>query len=287
MPVNIFTTIDDPLAAHSTDAFGINDSGQIVGTFGTSNVFLHGFVLRGGSFVTIDDPVQTQFSTEVLAINDAGQIVGHYRDAGGLHGVLLTGNIFIPIDDPLASPSQGTSAFGINDAGQIVGTFKDATSTTHGFLRSNGGAFSTLDHPSAGIGAGLGTFASGINEAGQIVGSYTDKDLRTHGFLRDPPGSGGVFKTLDDPLATQGTVARGINDASQIVGAFLTFDNPTSTSVSHGFLLTAAHTSPLTIRRPPRPARLRLSAPVAQACICLVLQSHGALLLRELDGGVK
>jgi probable HAF family extracellular repeat protein len=204
MPVNIFTTIDDPLATHSTDAFGINDSGQIVGTFGTSNVFLHGFVLRGSSFTTIDDPIENQFSTEVFDINDAGQIVGHYRDAGGLHGVLLSGNIFVPIDDP--SATQGTTAFGINDAGQIVGTFQDATSS-HGFLRSNGGAFNTLDHPAAGTGAGRGTFASDINEAGQIVGSYTDKDIRTHGFLRDAPASGGVFTTLDDPLATQGTLA--------------------------------------------------------------------------------
>jgi len=48
MPVNIFTTIDDPLATQDTDPFGINGSGQIVGAFRTNSVF-HGFVLSGGS----------------------------------------------------------------------------------------------------------------------------------------------------------------------------------------------------------------------------------------------
>jgi hypothetical protein len=55
MPVNIFTTIDDPLATQDTDPFGINGSGQIVGAFRTNSVF-HGFVLSGGSFTTLDAP---------------------------------------------------------------------------------------------------------------------------------------------------------------------------------------------------------------------------------------
>src|SRR5262249_39501983 len=57
------------------------------------------------------------------------------------------------------------------------------------------------------------TSASGINNAGQIVGFFSDA-RGTHGFLRS---SGGVFTTLDDPLATDGTEAFGINNAGQIV----------------------------------------------------------------------
>jgi hypothetical protein len=33
MPIHTYTTIDDPLATNGTDAFGINDNGQIVGQY--------------------------------------------------------------------------------------------------------------------------------------------------------------------------------------------------------------------------------------------------------------
>ena len=56
MPVNIFTTIDDPLAPSLTRAFGINNSGVIVGSFFDASNHQHGFLLSGGSFITLDDP---------------------------------------------------------------------------------------------------------------------------------------------------------------------------------------------------------------------------------------
>ena len=61
----------------------------------------HGFLLSGGSFITIDDPIQTVAFSAANGINDAGQIVGSYADDTGLHGFLLSGNIFVPIDDPI------------------------------------------------------------------------------------------------------------------------------------------------------------------------------------------
>ena len=45
-----------------------------------SNRF-HGFLLRDGSYTTIDVPGSTY--TEIAGINDADQIVGVYRDAMG------------------------------------------------------------------------------------------------------------------------------------------------------------------------------------------------------------
>src|SRR5438309_166079 len=148
MPVNIFTTIDDPLATQDTDPFGINGSGQIVGAFRTNSVF-HGFVLSGGSFTTLDAHLAT--STQAFGINDAGQIVGFFSVASTTHGFLQSGGTFIPIDDPSAGPGSpgGTVARGINNAGQIVGSFTDASVKTHGFLRSSAGTFTTFDDPSA------------------------------------------------------------------------------------------------------------------------------------------
>jgi hypothetical protein len=58
MPIYTFTTFDDPSAqTGATSAIGINDSGQIVGGYlGTDNV-AHGFLLSGGTYTTLTDPL--------------------------------------------------------------------------------------------------------------------------------------------------------------------------------------------------------------------------------------
>jgi probable HAF family extracellular repeat protein len=125
----------------STVARGINDAGDIVGTFSDATGS-HGFLLTGGVFTTIDavppfapPPPQLGAGTDAFGINDAGQIVGSFNDATGFHGFLLTGGVFTTIDAPgSTTPLPFTQIFGINDAGQIVGRFSDATFVDHGFL---------------------------------------------------------------------------------------------------------------------------------------------------------
>src|SRR6266446_696148 len=98
----IFTQIDVP-GAFSTAALGINNAGQIVGSF---NQGVHGFLDAGGSFTQIDVPFPfCRFPgacfTEASGINNAGQIVGSF----GLldPGFLLTGGSFTQIDVPGAT----------------------------------------------------------------------------------------------------------------------------------------------------------------------------------------
>jgi hypothetical protein len=70
-----FTQIDVP-GAIGTEAFGINDAGQIVGRFDTGSPVSfsgHGYLDTGGSFTQIDVPGAV--ITQALGINDAGQIV--------------------------------------------------------------------------------------------------------------------------------------------------------------------------------------------------------------------
>ena len=67
-----FTTIDVPGAAPgSTQAGGINNSGQIVGSF-DAGATTHGFLDTGGSFTTIDVPGASGAGTVASGINDAG-----------------------------------------------------------------------------------------------------------------------------------------------------------------------------------------------------------------------
>lgn len=160
-------------------AYGINDSGQIVGTYSVINAspatsFVAGFLMNdnGKTFTTLEDPNGDHF-TEVRGINNAGVIVGNYRDSNGsVHGFVAT-------------PGAG-------------GTY----------------SYTTLDDP-----AGHNfTSIQGINSPGQVVGSYDDSSSVAHGFVATPAGLGYSFTSLDDPGGVQGTAALDISDSGTIVG---------------------------------------------------------------------
>src|SRR5260221_3487100 len=78
MPVYTYATFDDPLntSGDGTLASGINDTGQIVGTYADASG-VHGFLLSGGSYTTLHAPLAPQY-TIAPGINGAGQIVGVY-----------------------------------------------------------------------------------------------------------------------------------------------------------------------------------------------------------------
>ena len=112
---------------------GINDAGQVVGTFSDGGRFYHGFLRDpSGNITTFDLPVARAGSTEAYGINNAGEIVGYFLDGNrpGSDGFLrdATGNITI-IDEPAGRlPSREIStmmakswdAFSINAAHPTV-----------------------------------------------------------------------------------------------------------------------------------------------------------------------
>src|SRR5262245_163743 len=98
-----------------TDINGINDSGQVVGSY-TAGGVTHGFVKSGESYTTIDVPGAT--STAAWDINESGQVAGSYVSGGVTRGFLLSGGVYTTIDVP---GSTRTMPRGIGDSGQIVG----------------------------------------------------------------------------------------------------------------------------------------------------------------------
>jgi hypothetical protein len=59
MPIHIFNTFDDPSGiTGTTQAFGVNDTDQIVGLYQTASGFF-GFLESGGTYTTLDDPSAT------------------------------------------------------------------------------------------------------------------------------------------------------------------------------------------------------------------------------------
>lgn len=70
--------------AAMTQAFGINDNGEVVGTYtvGTgNNAVTHGFTWWNGKFTTVNYPAAS--STALNGVNDEGDTVGFYTDAAG------------------------------------------------------------------------------------------------------------------------------------------------------------------------------------------------------------
>ena len=261
-----FSTFDIPGAVNIYPT-GINNAGQIVGTFNDSDSH-HGFLYTNNAFTIFEVPGSG--STFPADINDTGEIVGSYTNNHGdeSHGFLYSQGVFTTIDVP---NSRGTSgALGLNNVGQIVGTF-DSTPPTRGFLYSNG-VFSTLDFPRP-QDTSRTTRLYGINDAGQIAGSFcgvspdgyecygfiyfnsnftiVDGDLRGINNVGQVVGStfvytNGTFTTINVPGSTE-TSVDGINDAGQIVGNYV--DNEDHL---HGFVAT-----PIPV---PEPASLILLA---------------------------
>ena len=210
----IFTTLDVP-GSTLTQAYGINDSGQVVGLYEDTRG-LHGFLFSGGAYTSLDVPGPNW--TQPNGINASGEIVGWYNGVQN-HGFLLNGGNYTTLDVPGAI---FTIATGINNAGQVVGTWGNGQ-RTFPFLLS-GITYTTFNTP--------GSYASGaygINNAGQIVGyNQTTGDLRTHGFLLS--GGGTNYTSIDVPGAYN-TETTGINDFGQIVGFY------DQNGIEHGFLM--------------------------------------------------
>ena len=83
-----FTKIDFP-GAITTDSYGINTRGDIVGNYINADKSDHGFLLSGGQYSTIEFPGAT--ATEAFTINPRGDVGGFYSLAGVSHGFLLVG----------------------------------------------------------------------------------------------------------------------------------------------------------------------------------------------------
>jgi probable HAF family extracellular repeat protein len=79
LPQIEINSIDVP-GALQTQAYKINDRGQIVGLFIDAGGAQHGFLWEDGVFITIDVP--GALATAALDIDNHGRIVGQYLESG-------------------------------------------------------------------------------------------------------------------------------------------------------------------------------------------------------------
>lgn len=220
----VYTTLYGPAppGVYSTDAVGINASGQIAGNYTDRNGFTYGFLYNAGVYTTIDVPGSVY--TEALGINSAGQVVGTYNNGVNNIGFLYSNGVYTTINPPA---SIGSVAVRINNSGDIVGDYTRQQNSQSGFLYTNG-TYTTLSVP------GEIVAVQGINDFGEIAGEYDDLSLNFHGFLY----SNGSYVTVEPPNAAY-SQALGINKSGQVVGFYAAAGVPPppgESSTDYGFL---------------------------------------------------
>lgn len=215
------------LGGTRSQAFSINDHGQIVGGSTTTTIpEQHAFLYSGGVMNDLGTLGGSQ--SIALGINQSGQIVGYSATTGnlGTRGFLYSGGAMNDIGTLGGSSSY---AYGLNDSGEVVGYSNTTAGTQHAFLYT-GGAMVDL-----GTLGGVESYAYGVNNSGEIVGS-----LYSPGSSRAFLYSGGSMIDLNSllPAGSDWSLnnAVAINDSGLILGdGFINGE-------THAFLLNTSQT---------------------------------------------
>jgi probable HAF family extracellular repeat protein len=204
------------LGGNVSSAYGINNSGQIVGGARTSSGAHHAFLYSGGTMIDLGTLGGT--ASQARSINNHGQVVGYAENASGNpHAFLFSGNG--PMQD-LGTLGGVSIAYGINDSGDVVG-YSTGSPSTRAFIYSGSGPMQSMGTlPNGSI-----STAFAINNNRQTVG-YADSSLLIRAFVCNRNGP------LQDlgVLADRKTWATSINDTGLIAGYYQ------YSSVHEGFL---------------------------------------------------
>jgi hypothetical protein len=220
-----FVTFDVPGAVNGTSPSGINDNGDVSGTY-TDNVGsgYHGFVrAANGSIVTFDAP-NGGFVWYGSFINAKGEVAGAYYDGVTFveHTFLREPNgAFTTIDPPDAV--NGSYASEITPDGRILGVYFDADYNSFGFMRDRSGTFTTITGPGGLQGQSDGYVSTGSNlsitPSGEIAGTYFDPSVSVYRvFLLSKAGQYTAFDAATYPPCCLYSSPTGINPAGTVTG---------------------------------------------------------------------
>lgn len=211
------------LTGGSSNAYGINDGGQAVGSSVASNGRLHA-VLYGPSGSPTDLGTLGGPESHAYAISNNGQVAGYasalvtYIDAYGnpyvveeTHAFLHSGGVMNDLGK--LSGATYSYAYGINNSGQVVGWSGNAFLYSGGIM-TNLGTLSGWDI----------SRAYGINDQGQVVGAaYIQDPLgpfyeQPRAFIFDDGMMTNLNSLIDPGSGWTLQEARDINEFGQIVG---------------------------------------------------------------------
>jgi probable HAF family extracellular repeat protein len=168
-------------------AYGINDSGQIVGRYQNADGATHAFLYVTGQLTDLG--TLGGANSEALALNVTGLIVGDSQtSAGPIHAFVFNNGAMQDLGT-LPDFANASFARGVNNAGQIVGE-SDSESQKRAFVYSDGRmtdlTLAAVNMRQAGFSAL--DVANSVNNQGWIAGFGTTLDGRLAGFLAIPVG---------------------------------------------------------------------------------------------------
>jgi probable HAF family extracellular repeat protein len=214
---------DGLFAGASTDAWGINAIGQVVGRSDNKAVLWNPVSPHSGIFGAPTELTQPGGPSLAigLGINASGQVTGNTSEAKK-EGFLFTpstpnGNSGSVIRVGTLPPSQIGFGTGINNYGQVTGTSFGAFVWTPDAPNATTGQITRL---APALNSSQVTLA--INNSGSITGPYTEQNgTVTRSFLWTPTTANGSSGSYVD-LGTLGgpTRANGLNDLDQVVGDY-------------------------------------------------------------------
>jgi probable HAF family extracellular repeat protein len=220
----------------SSEAYGINNSGLIVGR-STDVVFVDNYsYLFATLFSTTNQDLGTLGGYSggfAYAINSRGEVVGVAPTTTGLGNATLFGT---SPQFNMSLSQYSSEARDINDSGLVVGYVSTSTGP-HATTFHNGAAFDLGVHDS-GTHIGGSSISTSVNGAGQVVGYFTDVTnpstrypfLYTKGVMYDITDLTGTAYPDSLSIVDNGHT---INDWGQIAATKLTY----ATSLLHAVLL--------------------------------------------------
>lgn len=184
-------------------AYGINNSGQVVGMAFFAGNSVHAFLwTSSGGMHDLGTLGNSQGYAS--AINNSGQITGYTLNGSPSHAFLWTsaGGML----DLGTFGGRSSGAYGINDSGQVVGGAYNSSGYGRAFLWSSIAGMQDL-----GTLGGAESWAFDINSSGQVVGGADLSGGSEQAFLWT---IGGGMQGLGGGLGW----ANAINNHEQIVG---------------------------------------------------------------------
>jgi probable HAF family extracellular repeat protein len=166
-----------------TWAYGINNAGQVVGTF-LDNQGDHAFI-TGANGTGIRD-LGTLGGRDSVAydINNAGQVVGYSNTSGGTQHAFITGPDGAGMSDLAPLGGSSSVAFAINDAGEVVGGYQVAPGRFHAFVTGPDGVGMTDLNSLVSLPNDIYLDSAwGINNHGQVIATGLVPEPETYVML--------------------------------------------------------------------------------------------------------
>ncbi len=200
------------LGGDDSAAFGLNESGQVVGQANSSAGAVDQAFLWTQSAGMIDLGTLGGAGSAANAINASGQVAGQSDLANGFAHAFLWSQIGGLQDLGTLHGGQQSGANAINSAGEIAG-WANVGNNSHAITWNQSTGMVDL-----GITASCGSTAFGLNDSGEVVGWFNNSagcGLTSHGFSWTQSGG---FTDLGLLSGGQYSFAYGINVTGQIVG---------------------------------------------------------------------